>query len=55
MHRDGCGSPGASGRVSPNATVQLETTEKWPFQAWVVGCGFGPSASQPLRGVHADP
>lgn len=31
MHRGGCGWPGASGRGSPNATVQLETVEEWLF------------------------
>lgn len=31
MHRGGWGCPGASGHVSSNATVQLETTEEWLF------------------------
>lgn len=31
MHKGGCGCPGASAHVSPNATMQLETTEEWLF------------------------
>lgn len=40
MHRGGCGYLGASGLVSLNATMKLETTKEWLFLsldggAWV--------------------
>lgn len=54
-HRGGCGYLGASGHVSPNAAVQLKSTEKWLFPGLGGGVWVWTKCLQSMRRVHADP